>query len=94
MRFVGKGVVRLDELMKGIGSTKVVESKIGSAKSFVGLIVVVWQVIWSELLSEVREDEVWIGTMTVSGTKLGLEEEEGNSRAVFDRQWGKTKSSR
>ena len=32
MRFVGKGVVRLDELMKGIGSTKVVESKIGSAK--------------------------------------------------------------
>ena len=45
MRFVGKGVVRLDELMKGIGSTKVVESKIGSAKSFVGLIVVVWEVI-------------------------------------------------
>ena len=91
MRFVGRGVVRSDELMKGIGSAKVVESKIGSAKSFVGLIVVVWEVIWSELLSEVREDEVWIGTMTVSGTKLGLEEEEGNSGAVFDTQWGKTK---
>lgn len=92
MRFVGRGVVRLDELMKGIGSAKVVESKIGFAESLVALIVVVWEVIWLELLIEVRE--VWIGTMTVSRTKLGLEGEEGNLGAVFDTQWGKTKSSR
>ena len=94
MGFVGRGVVRSNELMKGIGSAKVVESKIGSAESLVALIVVVWEVIWSELLSEVREDEVWIGTMTVSGTKLGLEGEEGNPGAVFNTEWGKTKSSR
>ena len=77
--------------MKGIGTAKVVESKIGYAKSLVALIVVGWEVIWSELLSEVREDEVWIGTMIVSGTKLGLEGEEGNPGAIFDTPMRKNK---
>ena len=45
MGFVGRGVVRSDELMKGIGFAKVVESKIGFAESLVALIVVVWEVI-------------------------------------------------
>ena len=45
MEFASREVVSSDELMKGIGSAEVVESKIGFAGSLVGSIVVVWEII-------------------------------------------------